>query len=153
MNCTRSCTALRHSLKAAAGLLSLWWVLLRRPGRRGAGCWRSEQKQSSIKMEMFWGFCMWRSSAIWSARVIVRFIQNFEMVTIVESPMGPESSCVWCLPANVKLVDDRHSLSSSMMSSTVSLVWVGRSVSFSMVFLSSLRQSVMGILGKSAVAS
>ena len=40
-----------------------------------------------------------------------------------------------------------------MTSSTVSVVEAGKSGSFSMVFLSSFRQSVIGTLGKRAVAS
>ena len=60
---------------------------------------------------------------------------------------------MWCRPAKVKLVEDKQSWSISMTSSTVSVVEAGKSGSFSMVFLSSFRQSVIGTLGKRAVAS
>ena len=153
VNCTRSCTAFRQLLNAFAGSVSMWRVLLRKPRRRGGGCCRSVQKQSSMYMKLCFGFCMPCSSAILRALSKVKFIQNLEIVTIVDRPMGPESSWVWCLPAKVKLVDERHSCKSSMTSSTDSFVDEEKSASFSMVFFSSARQSLMGTLGKSAVAS
>ena len=78
---------------------------------------------------------------------------NLEIVTMTESPIGPEYFWLWWRPSKVKSVDERQRLRRSMMSSAVRLLASLKEALAFIVALSADKQSKIGTLRKSASAS